>query len=310
MEKEKVKNWLRQNSGKTGIESFEIIDVKSGESNHNFVIKSEEEKYVLRVSKQISRESRLENEAEKLDFLEQQGIERIPRKIWFGKDTDIGEVLIESFVGQKELDKQSMSNERLRSLARKMAEIHSIPVEAYNQFSDVKETETQNLKQIFLSDFEDWSKRPYEEYLDLVDEPDPRIQKCFERQQKLLKQVPDNEVKRRLVHGDLGFNVRATDDQVFVVDWEFSRIDYPDLEILYCFEHEKLSLDQREIFLEEYRKHRNLNEIFEEIRPLYRKFLGFNDMIWAAKRVEQGEDKHKELMENRLEHLEKLYQQD
>ncbi len=308
MEKEKVRKWLRQNSSETGIEEFEIEDVKAGESNHNFIIKTNDEKYVLRVSKKISRESRLENEAEKLDFLEYQDIDCVPRKIWFGKDTDIGEVLIESFVGKKELDKGSMSDERLKSLARKMAEIHSLPVESYNQFSGATKTETNSLQEIFLSDFEDWSKRPYEEYLELVEEPDQRINKYFKKQQKLLEEVPERKVKKSLVHGDLGFNVRATGDQVFIVDWEFSRIDYPDLEILYCFEHEKLDNDQREIFLEEYRKHRDLDEIFEDIRQLYKKFLGFNDMIWAAKRVEQGDEK-RELMENRLEHLEKLYRE-
>lgn len=310
MEKEKASNWLRKNSNRTGIEKFEIEDVKAGESNHNFIIRKEDTKYVLRVSKQISRESRLENEAGKLDFLEQQNIDRVPRKIWFEKDTEIGEVLIESFVGEKELDKESMNNERLESLAKKMAEIHSISLSDYKEFSGKDETKTENLQQLLRDDFEDWSKRPYEEYLELVEEPDSRITDLFQKQQKLLEEIPDRKVEKSLVHGDLGFNIRATNNEIFVVDWEFSRVDYPDLEILYCFEHEKLNQNQRETFLEEYRKHRELNKVFEDIRQLYKKFLGFNDMIWAAKRVQQGEEKHRELMENRLEHLEKLYRED
>lgn len=310
MEKEKVRNWLKENSDRTGIDKFEIENVKAGESNHNFIIKTENEKYVLRLSKKISRESRLENEAEKLDFLEQQNIDRVPRNIWFGKNTDIGEVLIESYVGEQELDKESLTDERLKSLARKMAEIHSLPISAYNDYFEVNETETKRLRQIFRNDFEDWSKRPYEEYLELVEKPDPQIKDLFRKQKKLIEKVPEKEVEKSLVHGDLGFNIRATEDKVFVVDWEFSRVDYPDLEILYCFEHEKLDPSQREIFLEEYRENRSINNIFEQIRPIYKKFLGFNDMIWAAKRVEQGEEKHKELMQNRLEHLEKLYRED
>lgn len=310
MQKQKIDNWLQENSERTGITDFKIKDVKAGESNHNFIIKIEEEKYVLRISKSISRESRLENEAEKLEFLDNQEVNRVPRKIFFEKDTELGEVLIESFAGDKELDKESMNDERLRSLARKIAEIHSIPVEKYNGFSGKDKPETKKLKKILSSDFEDWSKRPYEEYLELVDDPDQRIIDYFQKQQKLLNKVPEKEIKTSLVHGDLGFNIRATENQVFIVDWEFSRIDYPELEILYCFEHEKLSSDQREIFLEEYRKHRELDGIFDDIRDLYKKFLGFNDMIWAAKRVEQGDVKHRELMENRLEHLEKLYRED
>lgn len=310
MEKEKVRNWLEENYDKTGITDFEIENVKAGESNHNFIIKTEEEKYVLRVSKKISRESRLKNEAEKLAFLENQGIDRVPRKIWLGKNTDIGEVLIETFVGEKELDKESMTDERLRSLARKMAEIHSISISEYNQCFKEDESGTKNLKKIFREDFRDWSRRPYEEYLELTDDPDDRIIDFYEKQKNLVENIREKEMQKSLVHGDLGFNIRATGDKVFVVDWEFSRVGSPDLEIIYCFEHERLNNSQREVFLKEYRKHRETDEIFEKIRKPYKKFLGFSDMIWAAKRVEQGEEKHRELMENRLEHLEKLYREE
>lgn len=310
MEKEKVSDWLDNNSEDTGITDFEIENKKSGESNHNYIINTEDSRYVLRVSRKISRESRLENEAEKLDFLEKQGIDRVPRKIWFRKDTELGEVLIESYVGEQELDKESMTDGRLRSLAEKLAEIHSMNVSDYSDYSGVEEPEDKNLQKVFKEDFRDWSKRPYREYLELVEEPDPRITDFFQKQKQLIEQVPDIRVDRSLVHGDLGFNVRATGEDVFIVDWEFSRIDYPDLEIIYCFEHEKLDQDQREVFLKEYRKHRETEKVFEKIRELYRKFLGFNDMIWAAKRVEQGDEKHRELLDEKLDHLEKLYREE
>lgn len=309
MEEQTVRKWLQENSEVPEFRNYSIKDVKSGESNHNFIICADNEKYVLRVSREISRENRLENEAEKLEFLEQQGIENVPRKIFFRKNTDLGAILLETFVGEEDLNSEKMNEKRLRSLAQKVAEIHSIPVEKCSDFFGTEKKEV-NLKEIYQNDFEKWSKRPFNEYRELTDNVDQRIKKYFEKQKQLLRKIPDLKVEKGLVHGDLGFNIRASGNCVSIVDWEFSRVDYPENEILYCFEHEDLNSEQRETFLVEYQKHRELEEDFEQTRKFYSKFLAFNDMIWAAKRVEKGEEKHQDLLEERLEYLEKLYQED
>jgi aminoglycoside phosphotransferase (APT) family kinase protein len=250
MEPEKVDHWLRENSDRLGIDYRKLHNTESGESNHNFVVEGEE-KLVLRVSRDISRKSRLENEAEKLDFLEDQNISRVPRKIHFEKDTDIGEVLLETYTGGEELDKKNFSESRIRSLASKVAQIHSIPVDEFLKFSGENIERNRTLKDIFIEDFRKWSERPYREYLKHSDNPDDRIKNFFQKQKELVKEVPEIPVRQGLCHGDLGFNIRATGDQVFIIDWEFSRIDYPGTEILYCFEHDDLSQEYREIFLDE-----------------------------------------------------------
>jgi len=305
MNVEKVENWLKANQERLGIDFKQVYPVDSGESNHNFVIESDEKK-VLRVTKTISRKSRLENEAEKLEFLADQGIEGVPEKIFFEKETELGEVLIESFVGTEKVDKNNLNEERIRSLATKIAEIHSIPVESYRNFSGSQEGKERSLKQIFKEDFVKWSERPYKEYRELSENVDERIEYFFGKQKELLKEIPDAKVKQGLCHGDLGFNIRATENEVFIIDWEFSRISHPGIEIIYCFEHEKLDNKQRKIFLEEYRKTRDTGNHFEFLRKVYPKFLAFNDMIWAAKRIEEGEDK-KQLLEDRIKELEEYY---
>lgn len=302
MKTSEVEKWLKKKSQQIGINYQSIHETASGESNHNFMVEAGE-KMVLRASKEISRESRLENEAEKLDFLEKQGIKCTPRKIFFRKETEIGEVLLETHVGQKDLDKEDLSEKKLRSLAEKIAEIHSIPVKNYEKFSGRKIERNRTLKDVFRRDFRKWSERPYREYLDLADEPDLRIKDFFQKQQELLDEIPETEVKQGLCHGDLGFNIRATRDKVFIIDWEFSRIDLPENEILYFFEHEDLDQSQREIFLNEYRSQRELDKKFDDLEDIYPKFLAFNDMIWAAKRVEEGDDKEK-LFKERMEKLE------
>jgi thiamine kinase-like enzyme len=305
MKKSEAERWLEENSSRLNIDYRDIHRTESGESNHNFVVEGEE-KMVLRVSRDISRESRLENEAEKLEFLESEGFDCVPRKIHFEKDTDIGDVLLETYVGSKDIGKKDLNEARIRSLAKNIARIHSIPARKYEKFSGTKTRSDRTLKEVFQEDFRKWSRRPFEEYLELAGKPDERIRKFFERQKELLDRVPDIEIDQGLTHGDLGFNLRASGDRAFIIDWEFSRFDYPENEILYCFEHEDLDREQRKIFLEEYRKHRKLGNGFEKVRKIYPKFLAFNDMIWAAKRVEKGDDKQ-ELFEERLEKLEEYY---
>lgn len=310
MNEEKVRNWLSENYGQIGLENPELLEKKSGESNHNFILKSQGEKYVLRVSREVSRKDRLENEAEKLGFLRQKGADSVPEKIFFSKDSEIGTVLIETFVGKENLNSDKMNKERLRSLARKISRIHNIPVNEYINYSGREHSETVSIREHFQRDFEKWSERPYREYLELCDEPDSRVENFFEKQKKLLKSVPDGVLEKSLVHGDLGFNIRATENNVFIVDWEFCRIDCPDLEILYCFEHEDLTNSQREVFLNEYRKHRDLNNKFDWLRKFYPGFLAFNDAVWSAKRIEtesEKKDVHRERLDRKLDKLEKFH---
>ncbi len=309
MEKSKVKAFLENNKVVLGKE-FELTDKRSGESNHNFIIEAEGEKYVLRVSRNVSRRSRLREEAEALEFLEENGVENIPRKEWFG-ETEIGAVLIETYVGEKDLEGRDFTKEELRKSAELLAEIHSIQITEYNEFFSTEKEDKASLREIYATEYKKWSERPYREYLETAEEKDERIEKAYRKQEQLFENVPDVKVEQRPVHGDLGFNVRRSDDEIFFVDWEYFTAGYPGHDIVYFFEHEGLDMEQREIFLEEYRRHRELDDVFEENRERYRKFLAFNDAVWAAKRIASGEgdeEKMKGIFEEKISQLEELHE--
>ncbi len=308
MERSKVEAFLETHRQSLG-RDFELTDKRSGESNHNFIIEADGEKYVLRVSRKVSRRSRLREEAKALEFLEENSVENIPRKEWFG-ETEIGAVLIETFVGEKGLEKGNFTEKELRKSAELLAEIHSIPIEKYNKFFDTEKDEKDSLREIYATEYKKWSERPYREYLEVAEETDERIEKAYKLQEQLFEDVPDVDIDQRPVHGDLGFNVRRSEDEIFFVDWEYFKAGYPGHDIVYFLEHEGLYMDQREIFLDEYRKHRELDEVFEENRERYRKFLAFNDAVWAAKRIASGEgdrDKMENIFEDKISQLEKLH---
>lgn len=309
MKKSKVEAFLETHRGTLG-KDYELTDKRSGESNHNFIIKAGGEKYVLRVSRKVSRRSRLREEAKALDFLEENGIQQVPRKEWFG-ETEIGAVLIETFVGAKDLGKGDFTEKELRRSAELLAEIHSIPITRYNKFFDTEKENKASLREIYATEYKKWSERPYREYLEKTEEKDEMIEKAYRKQEELFENVPDEKVIQRPVHGDLGFNVRRSDDEIFFVDWEYFTAGYPGHDIVYFFEHEGLSMEEREIFLEKYRKYRDLDEIFEENRERYRKFLAFNDAVWAAKRIASDEgdrDKMGDIFEEKIDQLEELHE--
>ena len=308
MEKTRIKAFLENNKVVLG-KDFELTGRKSGESNHNFIIEADGEKYVLRVSRKVSRRSRLREEAKALEFLEENGVENIPRKEWFG-ETEIGAVLIETFIGDEDLENNHFTDQELRKSAELLAEIHSIPIEKYNKFFDTEKDEKDSLREIYATEYKKWSERPYREYLEVVEETDERIEKAYKLQEQLFEDVPDVEVDQRPVHGDLGFNVRRSEDEIFFVDWEYFTAGYPGHDIVYFFEHEGLDEEEREIFLDEYRKHRELDDVFERNRERYRKFLAFNDAVWAAKRIASGEgdrDKMENIFEEKISQLEELH---
>ena len=308
MEKSKIEAFLENNKVVLG-KDFELTDKRSGESNHNFIIEAEGEKYVLRVSRNVSRRSRLREEAEALKFLEENGVENIPRKEWFG-ETEIGAVLIETYVGKTDLEGRDFTKEELKKSAELLAEIHSIPITEYNEFFSTEKEEKASLREIYATEYKKWSERPYREYLETGEEKDERIEKAYKEQEQLFENVPDVDVEQRPVHGDLGFNVRRSDGEIFFVDWEYFTAGYPGHDIVYFFEHEGLDMEQREIFLEEYRKHRELDEVFDENRKRYRKFLAFNDAVWAAKRIASGkgdEEKMRGIFEEKISQLEDLH---
>lgn len=308
MEKTRIKAFLENNKVVLG-KDFELTGRKSGESNHNFIIEADGEKYVLRVSRKVSRRSRLREEAKALEFLEENGVENIPRKEWFG-ETEIGAVLIETFIGDEDLENNHFTDQELRKSAELLAEIHSIPIEKYNKFFDTEKDEKDSLREIYATEYKKWSERPYREYLEVVEETDERIEKAYKLQEQLFEDVPDVDVDQRPVHGDLGFNVRRSEDEIFFVDWEYFTAGYPGHDIVYFFEHEGLDEEEREIFLDEYRKHRELDDVFERNRERYRKFLAFNDAVWAAKRIASGEgdrDKMENIFEEKISKLEELH---
>lgn len=297
MESSDAREWLEDHLE----QDFSVEKREDGTSNINFFVEGEDE-YVLRISQEVSTD-RLGNEYQVLKFLEEKGIDFVPRAV----DSDVQNsnfILLETKVGEKRLEEDFENH--LEDLAEKVAEIHSIPASTYGEFTGQKEEDVSDLRKVFRRDFREWSEKPFKKYLREAEEPSERLRECFERQKDLVKSVSEVEVRRSLVHGDLGGNFRISGDEVFLVDWELARAGYPGIELLYMFQRKDMDRKEKSIFLEEYRKYRDLGKEFEEARELYPRILAFNDTVWAAKRVVKGDTAKKQLFRERLDSLEEI----
>lgn len=306
---DRIVDWLKQQGDQLVIDDFQIDEIRSGESNYNIVLETKDDRYVLRISQDVSRENRLKNEYKSLKLLKRNNIENVPEPVQLERDTAFGDMLLVEFVGSQDMKSDDFTEEQLSHLAETLAEIHSIEAEEYNQLFDADKEPQTTLNEEYRQDFRRWSEKPYREYLENTEKPDPEIKKYYRKQKELVESIPEIEIDQVFTHSDLRFNVRSSDDEIFIVDWEYGRVSYPGHELIYFFEHENLTEKQRKHFLSEYRKYRKLGKAFEETRERYVKFIAFNDAIWAANRLEDNPERSdmEELLANQLEKLETLY---
>ena len=317
--KNEIKSWIQENKDEIGFNSeVEIVDISSGESNHTFEVisKKSEEIKVLRTSFKVSKD-RINHESQILDFLKKLEIEDVPRKLYYIKDSSIKQpILVETHIGEEDIDANSLNSDQVKDLAEMLAKIHSVDSKKYNRFMDEEKPITSSLGYEFREDFKKYSKKPFEEYKELVEEVDERVLKFYNKQKALVREAEntDEEVEWRMCHGDISDNLRVNKDgSLSLVDWELARPGIPRFELIYMFKHSDFSKEEQENFLKEYRSIRETSSIADKWSSKRWKFLAFNDMIWAAKRKEklriQGEEysKYEELFEERLKELQELY---
>lgn len=309
---EEVEKWLEKKQSDFDFSDFRVVSKTSGESNNNWIIETDRGKRILRISRDIS-DNRLENEAKSLKFLQKQNISNIPQLIYFEQDSVLGEVLLETYIGQESVEPNKLTNKHLRELSNLIADIHIEP-EKYNEFFDENERKEIRLKEALLEDFKKWGEEPYQEYLKKADRPRKKIENFYEMHKKTLENIESSlKLEKTFIHGDLAANIRKTSDELYIIDWELARLGCPTIEILYLFEHANLDSEKREHFLDCYQESRKLEKGFREARKIYPKSLAFNDMIWAAKRLEKVKEnggdveRYKEMLNKRLDKLEKLY---
>ncbi len=321
---DKIDTWIRENRENLGIadSSFQLIELTKGESNHVYKVEPEgalvvkASELIVRTSLDVS-DDRIGRESKVLDLLAEEDIDRVPRKIYFEDSEFLGQpVLAQTFVGDHDIEIGDMNHEQRDNFAEMLAELHSISPESFNEAFDEDEPEKVSMEYELEGNFEKYSREPFEEYVEKTDRVNERLKSLFEKQKRLFDEMIESEgfLPWRMTHGDPSNNVRASKDEIFIIDWELSRPGVPRFELVYMFRHNNMDEEAREEFLELYRQYRSTSDFADRMAEKWEKFLAFNDMIWAAKRKERVKEKggnaskYEEMFEKRLTKLENMWE--
>lgn len=325
MMEDKIQAWVEENREELGIgeSDFRLVELTEGESNHVYRVESEEELLikasgiVVRTSLEVS-DDRIARESKVLDVLEGEGFSRVPRKVYFEDSELVGQpVLAQTFVGEHDIDIGEMNPEQKDNFAKRLAELHSITPESFNEAFGEEEPMEVSMEYELEGNFEKYSREPFEEYVEKADSIDERVKSLFRKQKELFNEMIETEglLPWRMNHGDPSNNVRATGEDIFLIDWELGRPGVPRFELVYMFRHNDMSVEERREFLNLYRNYRSTSDFADKMADKWERFLAFNDMIWAAKRKERVKERnedasrYEEMFEKRIENLEKMWNQ-
>ena len=279
-----VTNWIGENQRSLNIGNFELQDISTGKSNFTYVANGEQ-KIVVRMSRPPS-EDKLEHEAKFLDFLSKNGINEIPAVLRFEKEGLLGQsVIAQTYVGDFEFDPLNAPEEQIDAFAKVIAKIWSISTKAYDKIFSTNTPSQQNLREYLDERFSEYSEKPFKDYVSLSLQPNQAIVDFYERQKKLLQE--GNMVRSPMImvvaHRDLANNIRVSGNEVYLVDWELGGVASPVSEIQHFFNIADIPASVQTNFIEALRRQFPLRD-FEKKRDILKKFLLFNDMIWAAQR--------------------------
>lgn len=313
--KERISQWLEQRKEEIGMNNYKLEDIveEKGVSNYIFPIKARED-LILRTNMPPSTD-RIPHEAKVLKFLEKYNIPRVPRLIYYEKETPIGQpILIETSVGEEDISFSEMTEAHYESLASLLAEVFSIPIEDYNDFFNEDNPKKVDGAEFYEKLFKKHSLNPYREYMELCEQPDDRIKKFFRKQKKLIKKVKEKSplLPMKFVQADLGNNFRHDGDEIYLIDWELATLS-PVTPVVPSFTQNQVSWEKQKSFFTILKKYVDMVKFDEEMMEMQRKGILFNDMIWAARRLEQEKqdngdvEKYRKLFNKRMRRLEKAY---
>jgi len=285
---EELKSYVKE---KLNLESVKLTALGSGESNYNYKINDD---YVLRISRQdVTTENRLQNEHTILKFLETQGIDFVPKSVFFDKELNRH---IVTFVGDKDISLNDLSREQLEIFVSQFIQIMNLDVSNLSS----PETPLTSIEKYGIKRFEEVKKNCPDS--DVIEWIKPRLSANVEAVKKLPRGKPG------FIHGDLGCNMRAG-DKLWFIDWEFARVSYyPVGSFAYAFVHSGCSESQFNSLLKIYCSQTgdSLEDLKNKLK-LFERIILVNDVIWAAKRYSlmqkenlEGWEKYKELAYKRM----------
>lgn len=257
-----------------------IVDLQAGFHNFIFTIHVGSKTYIGKLSKK-GEDNNLDKEYKALKFLKDQEINNVPRALAYKNNT----VLIMSFLGE---DVTKFDNSIITKFAEILAQIHSIPVEKYNEHYKTDFSSETHEGHMLQENYNKYTKSTYKKYCELAENIDQDVKDLYQLGSIYVKEriKLNRKVAFTCIHGDLNIgSLRLVNDQIGLIDWEKFRVGGQVGELAYVIAENKLDKKQSQIFLTVYSQHLSkkleidYDELFHHVKYSY-----LNHMLWAALR--------------------------
>ncbi len=270
-----------------GFKNCEILDHFTGESNHNYIFRSGEEKLVLRSNLEDKESTyRLDQERKILKFLEKQEIDFVPRSIKLDENREIH---ITSYTGNTDISVEDMEIPLLEQWVEKLVKIHEIDYEDFKQFC-IENGYEYNKPETIKKTIQKYGFERLEYAEENVDHE--LLGWCREKLENIDRNIEDENQRRiGLSHGDIANNTRKEDPEIYFIDWELARFTQnPENMLSYLYIHEELSQEKYETIKQIYQDIAGISG-FDESLERSEKLTRVNDVIWALRRAAKLQDK-------------------
>jgi len=254
-----------------------IAQLGSGTSNLNYLIITPSKKIVLRKNIVKTSKNKLKREFRSLKAIESLNI--APKILHFQKDSKIGSFIILNYLEGNTLDKTKyvLDLKFLKLLAKEVALLHSIPISSLKK----KLSSQYKILDRYLYELKQYEKKfkPFlnsSEFFDFMKDMFVRFSKDFKNKKF--------SYKSSLIHTDIQEqNIILNYGRIKFIDWEFTMISDPATEVAYVVTQfgKPFSLKQKNIFINEYLKHRKDSSLKERVE-LYIPIRYYIDFLWSV----------------------------
>ena len=290
--REDLSDWLHEQEfiGR----DLSVQHVRTGENNSVFKASDNHGEFIVKVNRGSGEiENRLSKEAKVLEFLEDRDI-RTADPVFFNSDTEIGPVLVQEHIGERDIEYGELSQEQINSLTNTLSSLHSIPLDEYNSFFN-KDMKSEISASEYFMEHVKTVEEFWKDYTELT-EPEPELEILFQNGLEMLEDVESTKtVNKSFCHMDFINNMRGAEDETYLIDWELARPEPPEYSLITQFRRARLEEDERQKLLEAYREKYDGRDVYDELEKEFWTAFLMQDFTWILQKLEKEKEAGKSI---------------
>ncbi len=258
--------------------------LSDGYSNHNFLIETEKDKFVLRCNMdEVTSKNRLYNEHVVLKFLEEEKIDFVPRSTFYDKKNKRH---IISFICGRRITYGELRKKHVKSFARNLAKATYLKFDNFEKFCK-KNNYNKIDKKKKKNSFEIYTLTPFR-YVE-KNLKDKQLVDWLREKVEINSKLKFYGRKRKwFAHGDIASNMMVYRNNIYFIDWELARfmsLRRDPTGLGYAMPKYSVEKNIRDAIVKEFSKESKIDSVVlnKNIDVTIQR-VALNDILWAIER--------------------------